>query len=800
MPSVSHNKTGIQDVDFGFHVSHYLGLLTRRLWFIATVGPLVTVAVMVGLMNVVAIDPPMRTRVLIGVDPPEDQSGGYAMYSIDPNRVELIGSRRFLEGIVHKLSLQLVPQRFARGEIFDSISVDSNAAHGVYRFQLDVNGKKNYSIRYSRTGEKDHERVVAAGNVSVPVVHSVPGVYLEFSPEFTFAAHDFSFEIIETRKAVDALLEDLTVTAPNPHQRRNHISVSLQGRDYDLVAVTANTIAREFVALNLNFRRRRTSETLKALKGQLDRAGEQLRVSETELRSFLSENPRIALDQVARRTVSNISNLESGASEAEVSLREAERLHKRLQASDGDQRDQIVGEVLVFLRNRNVPAAEVLAARFDDLSQEREELAETYTSEHPMRRDFQSRYSSVYSGTQRALEEYLHDVRGAVREGEERIQNLSSRLRALPSKELRLAELERKHQIDSEIYGSILTRYNEETVEHAVEQADVYVMDYAVPPIPPPPIVKLLQLAVLSFVLGTGVSIGPVVILDFFDRSVRSTRQLARATSYPVLGTLPVIRLMKRGWKFNTRLGVDRGRENIALENEHIPQYVKEMFRSLRTRIQFEIQERNLRGFAVTSLNPGEGKSLITVNLAESFARLGSRVLLIDTDLRKGTIHRLLDIPAKPGLSDLVMSAGGNDGDACTTEDVLRSTGYPRLQCIPCGTYTDDGQEILSSKTFRELLKKAGEQHDIITIDTPPLAVASDTVVASELIGGILAVVKAGATNIKDLLGAMHEFPAIEANLFGIVLNQARLDRRLRYYRYSKYYADSAPSYKVKKR
>ncbi len=790
MPSVSRNRTQIQDVDFGYYLSHYSGLLLRRLWFIAIVGPLVTGTVMFGLLNVIAIDPSMRTRVLIGVDSREGESAGYYANSIDPNRVELIGSRTFLEGIVRQLSLQFVPGRFARGEVFDSIRVDSTSAIGSYTLELNEKNKQHYVIHYLRS-EQHTKRVVAVGDISNSIVQSIPGMYLEFSPEYLHAPHEITFEIVETRKAVDALLEELEITAPNPHQRRNHIAVSLQGRDYELIATTANVIAREFVALNLNFRRRRTSETLKVLKEQLDRAAEQLRVSESALRSFLSENPTIALDQATRRTVSNISSLESGASDAELSLREAERLHERLRSADNDDQDQIVGEVLVFLADRSVPAAQVLADRFDELSEERESLAESYTSQHPMRKEFRSRFSSVYSGTRRALEDYLHNVRIRVREGQERIRNLSSRLHALPSKELRLAELERKHEIDSEIHGSILSRYNEARVEHAVEQPDVYIMDYAVPPIPPPPLVKFLQLAVFSLIVGTGVSVGPVVALDFLDKSVRSTRQLARAVPYPVLGALPVIRLEQRGRRTHAGLGADRGRENIALENGNVPQYVKEMFRSLRTRLQFEVQERNLRGFAVTSLNPGEGKSLITVNLAESFSRLGLKVLLIDTDLRKGTVHRLLDIPSIPGLSELVTMPGKPRTDLPGIDSIVRRTAYSNLHCIPCGTHTDDVQEILSSKRVRELLNGAEEHYDMIIIDTPPLAVASDTVVAGELIGGIFAVVKAGATNVQDLLGAIQEFPSIESNLFGVVLNQARLDRRLRYYRYSKYYVDS---------
>ncbi len=800
MPSVSRNRTNIQDLDLGYHFSHYLGLIMRRIWFICTVGPLVTIAAMIGLMNVIAIDPPLRTRVLIGLDSPGDQPVHHNTYFIDPNRVELIRSRGFLAEIVEKLSLRFKPVKLARGEILDSVRIDSIAANGLYRVLFEEEEGGNFAVRYSTSGKPDCERIIETGSVASPEI-DIPGIYLRFSNQFTNTAHSFAFEIIEKRKAIDALLENLDVTAPNPHQARNHISIAFQGRDYDLAATIANTIADEFVRLNLNFRRRRTSETLNALHAQLLQAHKQLNLSESDLRAFFSQNPTMGVDQSTRRTVAGLGNVESGISGDELYLREARRLHERFRNANEENRDQIVGEILVFLQDRNVPAAEVLRREYSELSREREELSRTYTSGHPMRLNYQTRLENVYSSSERALDEYLKDIREMVQAEKRRAENLSSRLRSLPSKELRLAQLERRHHIDSEIYGNILGRYNEARIQHAVEQADVYVMDYAVPPIAPPPLVKLFQLAVISLFLGTGMSIGPVVVFDLVDKSVRSVRQLGPMVSHPILGALPLIRLKSRGKFFRReKLGPDRGIQNIALENKAIPQYVKEMLRSIRTRLRHEMHEKNLRGFSITSLNPSEGKSLITVNLAASFARLGSRVLLIDADLRRGTVHRLLGLSQKPGLSDLVRSIKEKEKTALRLVDVIVRTHIPGLVCIPCGTCTEDSQEYLGSRTFARVVEIARERFDLILIDTPPLAVASDAAVVSERIGGVVTIVKAGTTNVKELMGVIAEFPNLETNMLGLILNQARQDRRLRYYRYSKYYAEAENSGESKKR
>lgn len=221
--------------------------------------------------------------------------------------------------------------------------------------------------------------------------------------------------------------------------------------------------------------------------------------------------------------------------------------------------------------------------------------------------------------------------------------------------------------------------------------------------------------------------------------------------------------------------------------NDGFPKYIEELFRSLRTKILLSLYNQPARSVAVTSLESGVGKTTVSANLALTMAMRDVRVLLVDCDLRRGELSSALGLGSAPGLSEFLMSPA--PVEARSVGALLEDGPTERLGVIPAGEHTPHSSELLSLPRLRAALELLSSRFDVIVFDLPPIGMAVDPVVIYDVVGKYLLVAKAGATNIADLSKKIAEYPTVEEKTLGIVLNQASIDRRLRYYKYSKYYA-----------
>lgn len=215
--------------------------------------------------------------------------------------------------------------------------------------------------------------------------------------------------------------------------------------------------------------------------------------------------------------------------------------------------------------------------------------------------------------------------------------------------------------------------------------------------------------------------------------------------------------------------------------------YIKELFRSLRAKIIFSLNEQENKSIVITSLEAGAGKSTISSNLSITFAQQGLKTLLIDGDMRCGVLHKLFFCSKNPGLSDQILSINENTDENASLISIQQTT-IPNLSLITSGKQVSYPAELLNSFRFKKMKDILSRKFEIIIFDSPPIGVTIDPVIVSELFSKYVIVVKAGSTNIVDLHRKINEFPAIKNKILGFILNQASLDKKLAYYKYSKYY------------
>lgn len=206
---------------------------------------------------------------------------------------------------------------------------------------------------------------------------------------------------------------------------------------------------------------------------------------------------------------------------------------------------------------------------------------------------------------------------------------------------------------------------------------------------------------------------------------------------------------------------------------------VKEAYNAIRTNLMFTQQGEKCPVFVVTSPTANNGKTINSINLAISFAQMGKRTLLIDSDMRNPTIHRMFSIPVKNGLSEIL--AGLTDNIAVSKTDV------ENLSVLTAGKIPPNPAELLSSSRMDKLLEFVKEHYDCVFIDTPPINLVTDSTVFAPKVTGYILVIKTDTTNTHDVKTTVNNLQQIDANILGFVLNDVNSEKK-KYYSYYRRY------------
>ena len=240
------------------------------------------------------------------------------------------------------------------------------------------------------------------------------------------------------------------------------------------------------------------------------------------------------------------------------------------------------------------------------------------------------------------------------------------------------------------------------------------------------------------------------------------------------------------------------GKELIVDKDPKSP--ISEMFRTLRTNIQFMNTNKNLKTLLITSTVPGEGKSFVASNLAVTFAQADKKVVLIDCDMRKGTQHNIFDVNPKPGLSNFLsgIDADGNESENDLSK-YIRETDVSNLYLLPAGNIPPNPSELIASKRMINMLKELSEICDIIILDGTPSLIVTDSVILSRFVDSTILVSAQNTTKIDDLNKIKKDIDNVGGKIAGVVINKIEISSKKiqdRYYYYG--HKTNLPSRKKK--
>ncbi|MDZ7317984.1 MAG: polysaccharide biosynthesis tyrosine autokinase [candidate division KSB1 bacterium] len=594
----------------------------------------------------------------------------------------------------------------------------------------------------------------------------------------------------------------ISITAPSPYE----------------AAYIANTVAEVYKEQNQIASQEEVRKVKDFLGEQLNIFQAQLQQSEQALKIYKENEKVVALPQEIEELVSKLAEVESIYREAELELNSN---RERLQYID-----EQLGQSKKNLNMQNILTAPFLK----ELNQKMVELetAKTkyiatlinqgvYDPNDPTIRNYDeqaklleeklkagiTQLATAETGDPITLSEALFQRKIEVEASiqallpkvaalKKMVNDYNRELEKIPERSLKLAQLERSARLDEKITLMMKEKYEESRITEVGQLGNVRIIDPAKPdfiPIRPKKKMNIL----LGIIMGLGLGIGITFVLEYFDNSVRSADDIERL-GMPILGSIPIIKLeeatqkMKKNGSHSSENGLNT-QEARTIAGRLITHFapkspISEAYRSLRTSIQYARADSPLQTIAVTSPGPQEGKSTTVANLAIAFAQMGTKVLLVDTDLRRPVLHSIFNLSRSKGISNYLVGK-------ISLDEAILSTNIDNLSLMPCGTLPPNPSELLGSKAMKQCIAELKNRFDIILFDSPPIMAVTDAAVLSSEVDGVILVVKAGQTDRNAVVRSYEILKNIPNRILGALLNVVNVEGiygSYYYYYYHYYY------------
>ena len=363
------------------------------------------------------------------------------------------------------------------------------------------------------------------------------------------------------------------------------------------------------------------------------------------------------------------------------------------------------------------------------------------------------------------------------------------KLLTLPDKQLQLARLKRDEIVLTENYSMLRQKLEEAKIKLISQGGRVQILDKArrsSSPISPNHKQDILTGIIVSLILSALI----VFLIEFMDNSIRTISHIENL-NLTVLGVIPAISgTEKKQKRLSFALLRNKNRKDskkiirrlITRENPRSP--VSEAYRSLRTSMLYNDIDQSTKSILVSSAGPGEGKTTTVANMAITYANLGKKTLLIDTDLRRPVVHKIFNSSKEPGITNYL---AGLEQDFNT---LVKKTDIDNLYIVTSGVIPPNPSELLGSEKMSKLIKNLEKEWDIILFDSPPLVAVTDATMVSKEIDSIIIVVKVGQTDRGAFEHTIQSLKNVNAPLSGIVLNAVTQKNTYGsyYYYYYQYY------------
>lgn len=637
---------------------------------------------------------------------------------------------------------------------------------GKYELTVSDNGR---NLELVHTGRMLRQRAQAGDSLGREL-----GLLWVPRPGPEYAGATIPFEILTPREAS----RELSARVGTALRQERFLIMTYADRNPDHAAATLNALVTRFVDEAAKQKKQMLTMFATELDSQVTRAYERLQAAEAALEAF-----KVGTVTMPREEVPVAPGLQMTSSSVYTSYFQRRQLLDALRQDRRAIQDVLAraqgGEVAVdaFYTIPSVKNAPDLLKVLNELSALEAGLRDSlsrYQEDYRGVRSTRERISAMRSQTIPLYAQALiQQLQLQEAEMDRQIATAGTEMRQIPQRAITESKLTRDKTLAENLYTMLETSRTQARLAEASAIPEVRIGDPAVAPTNPSKNTAP-ALIFLGLLIGLGAGVATAILVDRLDPRFRYPEQVSQGLGLPILGTIPEIRRAK---------GLRSTPEEAA--------QVIEAFRSIRLNLAHSFEAQGPIALTISSPSPGDGKSLISSNLALSFAEAGYRTILIDGDTRRGELHRTFGAERRPGLVDALL------GHTEFTS-ILRPTTHPNLMLIPCGTRRSQSPELLGSSRMQELMARLRGSYDVILVDSPPLGAGIDPFVLATACGNLVLVLRAGETDRQMAEAKLQVLDRLPVRLLGAILNDVRVGTgAYKHYAYSYGYVaneEEAPS------
>lgn len=562
------------------------------------------------------------------------------------------------------------------------------------------------------------------------------------------------------------------------------VEISYRCPDRELAARIVNTLIDTYEEQNFKTRYESTMQASDWLSRQLADLQMKVETSQEKLVNYQKAHEIYNTDDKQNIVMAKLDELNQELTAAESDRMEKESTYELMRTGDADTVAAAVGAIHQTQGGTESSGLlDQLRAQAADLRIQIAQLSTQFGPAHPKIVALNSQLKEVTAQMQTETNKIVQRAKSSYLAAldRENLLNAAMDKQKQQANQLNESAIEYsllKRDVDSNrtLYEGLLEKLKEAGVTAGLRSTNIRKVDQArIPTYPTEP--KIPRNLAFGLALGLTTGISLAFLLEGIDNTVRTPEQAQAISNLPSLGMIPMGSRSVQGGR--QRLALASSKEAVELVTQARPQsQMAESYRALRTSLLLTSSGAPPKIVLVTSALPQEGKTTTSINCAIVLAQKGSRVLLIDADLRRPSVHKTLGLGPRIGLSNVLT------GNATIEQAVTGSTILPSLFILPAGTPPPNPAELLASSNMREMLEGLKDQYDHIVLDTPPTLSVTDAVVASTKADAVVLVIRSGQTTKQALRRSRELLQQVNARIAGVLLNAVDLNSADYYYYY----------------
>jgi polysaccharide biosynthesis transport protein len=564
------------------------------------------------------------------------------------------------------------------------------------------------------------------------------------------------------------------------------IEIHYNSTDPQLAASVVNALAATYVEQNFKTKFESTMQASDWLSKQLVDLQMKVETSQEKLVRYQKEHEILGTDEKTNITTEKLDELNREMTAAESDRMQKEAIYRQTQSNDPDA---VAAAIITDTAGGETGAGSMLldklreqqAALKIDVAEISTQFGPSYPKVAQLNNQLKEIDRQLQSETKKAVDHLQGQYLAALQREKmlrESFEKQKQEANKLNESAIEYSILKRDLDSNRTLYEGLLEKLKEAGVTAGLRSNNFRIIDAArVPTAPSEP--NIPRNLAFALVLGVISGVGLAFLLENMDNTVRTPEQAQAISGLPSLGMIPLGSKSGNYGPAGKRLSLTASKEVVETVTQVRPQsQMAESYRALRTSLLLSNLGAPPKVIMVTSARPQEGKTTTSINTAIVLAQKGVRVLLVDADLRRPSVHKALGMGPRSGLSNVLT------GSATMQQTITTSLILPNLFIMPAGTPPPNPAELLASSNMRDLVAELRQQYDHIVIDTPPTLSVTDAVVLSPRADATILVIRSGQTTKQALRRSRDILMQVNAHVAGVLLNAVDLTSPDYYYYY----------------